>query len=241
MKAIIMMAGSGNRISQKIQNRPKSTVKIDNNTGLIDYTLDTLKLLGLTDINLCVGYMKDFVTSYLSKYDVKMYYNPFYKITNSASSLWFAKDVLDSSDDVMIMNADCFFVQKIYEKVYNTKSDDILIVCDSSKKEHDTFIHVSNNVVDKYFFSDDVDSIDNETYPSLDIIKIPKSKNSLFKRSLEKAIDRGMTDIIFENLLFYDDGIGSEVRPLYIENLFWEEIDYYENYVNIKSYLEKRE
>ena len=104
MKAFLSAAGVGNRISRMIKNVPKSTLPI-NDKPLIRITAEMLLGMGMA-IVVVVGYQKEKIFEALDGLDVTYYTNPFYKLTYSIASLWFAKDELEG--DVLIMNADVY-------------------------------------------------------------------------------------------------------------------------------------
>lgn len=92
MKAILMAAGKGSRISRHIGENPKCTLDI----GGIPLIRNTVEMLLANDIevNMVVGYEKEIIYDVLDGLPVKYYYNPFYDVTNSIASLWFAKEAL---------------------------------------------------------------------------------------------------------------------------------------------------
>ena len=93
MKAILLAAGRGTRISRMVQDVPKSTLPI-NGLPLIRHTVRMLLDEGM-EVIVCVGYRRDDVENALKGLDVKYYNNPFYDVTNSIASLWFAKNEID--------------------------------------------------------------------------------------------------------------------------------------------------
>lgn len=102
MKAILLAAGRGTRISRMVENIPKSTLPIDG-TPLIRRTVVLLQSVGIECV-ICVGYQKEHIYAALEGLDVTYYVNPFYDITNSIASLWFAAEQIN--DDTLILNAD---------------------------------------------------------------------------------------------------------------------------------------
>lgn len=64
MKALILAAGEGKRLEPITHTRPKPLIPILNKP-LIDYTLDSLVELGIKDIVVVVGYLKEKLMNYL--------------------------------------------------------------------------------------------------------------------------------------------------------------------------------
>ena len=101
MRAILLAAGKGTRISRMIEPIPKCTLPIKD-VPLIRHTVEMLTEKGM-DITVCVGYKKEHIYEALKGMKVDYVYNPFYDVTNSIASLWFAKQYLEG--ELLIMNA----------------------------------------------------------------------------------------------------------------------------------------
>ena len=91
MKAIIMAAGVGSRISRHV-NKPKSLLEIEGKPLL----LRTVEMLQKNKIEPMViaGYEHQQIEKVLAPTGVQIRYNPFYRVTNSLGSLWFASDFI---------------------------------------------------------------------------------------------------------------------------------------------------
>ena len=61
MKAILMAAGKGTRISRHIDGKPKCTVDLGYGTPLVNYTVELLKKNRIDDIILVLGYCGDII------------------------------------------------------------------------------------------------------------------------------------------------------------------------------------
>ena len=77
MKALILAAGRGTRISRYLGGNPKCTVNIGG-MPLIRYTVDLLQSFGITDIGIVLGYNKQSVRDALRGYNVSFFENPFF-------------------------------------------------------------------------------------------------------------------------------------------------------------------
>ncbi len=131
MKALIMAAGVGTRISRYIEGKPKCTVDIGGYT-LIEYTIRQLEARGIKEIGMILGYKSNIIEELLKRHNIKFYYNYFYEVTNSIASAWFAKDFFD--DDLIMMNADVFLESNLIDKVFQEKRSPLLFT-DSIRKE----------------------------------------------------------------------------------------------------------
>ena len=108
MKVLLLAAGRGTRISRYLAGNPKCTVDIGGQK-LIQYTIELFHKKGITDIAMVLGYRAEVIQETLKDYEgIRYFYNPFFDVTNSIASAWFAKDFLSQYDDTLIMNADVY-------------------------------------------------------------------------------------------------------------------------------------
>ena len=135
MKALLLAAGKGTRISRYLGGNPKCTVNIGDEI-LIRYTVSLLKKKGINDIGIVLGYQDDTIKKVLSdEKTIKFFYNPFYEITNSLASAWFARDFID--DDMLIMNADVFLEEALLDDILSCKISPVLFSDETRKEEAD--------------------------------------------------------------------------------------------------------
>ena len=71
MKAIILAAGLGTRLRPMTENTPKALVQV-NQKPLIEYQIEFLKVKGIHDIIIIVGYLKEQFDYLKEKYDVEL-------------------------------------------------------------------------------------------------------------------------------------------------------------------------
>ena len=74
------------------------------------------------EIVVVVGYKVDDVKKELEGENVIFVINPFYEVTNSISSLWFARDYLER-ENVTIVNADVVFSDEIISEYLTVPTD----------------------------------------------------------------------------------------------------------------------
>ena len=109
-RAIIMAAGMGNRMHPLTFTTPKPLIEV-NGRRMIDTIIDALLENGITDINIVTGYLADSFKVLLEKYpQINLINNPVYEKYNNISSLYAAKDLLDT--DIIITDGD----QVVYNK-----------------------------------------------------------------------------------------------------------------------------
>ena len=132
MKVFILAAGRGTRISRFLSGKPKCTVDIGG-IPLIRYTVELLKSRGIKDIAISLGYRADVIKEVLKGCGVTYYINPFYDVTNSIASAWFAKDFL-TGDDILIMNGDVYLEAALLDRILEEQGSPVMYA-DESRRE----------------------------------------------------------------------------------------------------------
>ncbi|GFP74255.1 phosphocholine cytidylyltransferase family protein [Clostridium fungisolvens] len=229
MRALILAAGRGTRISRYLNGKPKCTVDIGGIT-LIENTVIQLKKAGITDIAICLGYKQQDIKSILKEHDVKYYYNPFFDISNSIASTWFAKDFIQ--DDIIIMNGDVFLEEQLLQDIIKESMSPVLF-CDVTRKEEaDYKFYFEDNLLIKYGKELEGEDVSGEY---IGVAKISKDNVDLFKESLDKLINSQNHGLWWENALYcLSDKMNIYVKS--IEDRFWAEVDYIEDYERILAF-----
>ncbi len=130
MKAIILAAGSGTRLKLLTKNRPKCMVNILEKP-LISYQLKTLKSCKVREIYIVAGYLN----KKISFKDVNLILNKDYLFTNMVHSLFCAKEILNSGEDILISYGDIIYTKKLLSE-FITSNYEINIAIDISWKEY---------------------------------------------------------------------------------------------------------
>jgi len=222
MKAILLAAGRGTRISRNIGQKPKCTLDIGG-TSLIR---NSVKLLIKNKINVSVvvGYKKEAVINSLKGLKIKYFYNPFYDVTNSIASLWFARKEL-SKDDIIIMNADVYFEEDILKILLREKRNQVMLM-DSGRKNDYLFRCKGSKLVDQG------KEIKKATGEYVGMAKIRKSFLNKFNKRLNLLIENQQHNLWWENVL-YSFIKECNVNIEDIRGIFWSEIDFIEDYYKI--------
>lgn len=232
MKAIIMAAGRGTRISTYINNVPKCTLNIEENCSLIENTIKKLNNKGIKDIAIILGYKSEYIKEILKKYHVKIYVNPFYALTNSIISLWFAREYL-CDDDVILLNGDVFFEEEILNQICNTDKAPILFADNSRIEEADYKFYYENNILKKY--GKELTTTEcNAEY--IGIARINKPFLEKFKKQLYILVEEEKFYMWWEDVLY---SLVDECE-IYVEDVkgkFWAEIDYFGDYTRILEFI----
>lgn len=232
MKAILMAAGYGGRISQ-FTNEPKSLLKINNET-IIRHTVKML-LKNNISVTIIVGFKHKKIEEELSDLPVKFYYNPFFKVTNSIASLWIAREELETEEDVILGNADVYWGQDILDIILSGNKNVEMLGDVTRVKTGDYFFGCKNGIIEKY--GKEL-ILEERTCEYVGIAKVKNAFLEIFKNQIEKLVDEGNYNFWWENTLYtLSNKYSIHVKD--VEGKFWSEVDYIEDYERIKKIVEK--
>ena len=130
MKAIIIAAGSGKRISENFANTPKSLIQV-NGKSIISKQIAVLNSNGINEIIIITGPFKE----KFSFSNVKFIHDENHLQHDILGSLMVAKKEL--FDDVIITYSDILFDDLIIKKVINSKNDIGIAIDLNWKKQYE--------------------------------------------------------------------------------------------------------
>lgn len=115
--AVILAAGKSNRFAPFTYEKPKGLFRVKNEI-LIERQIEQLKMAGINDICVVVGYMKEKFFYLEQKYGVELIVNNQFSTKGNLYSLYMAKDKLSNT---FICCADQYFVKNpfLYENSEN--------------------------------------------------------------------------------------------------------------------------
>lgn len=116
MKAIILVAGRGTRLSKYTKDLPKCMLEFGGKT-LIQRQVDTLREAGISDITLVKGYLAEKIQIPGVKYLV----NERYAETNMVGTLMCAKE--EMNEDMLVCYGDIIYEEQVLRAVLEDKSD----------------------------------------------------------------------------------------------------------------------
>ena len=233
MKVLILAAGVGTRISRYLGEHPKSCVDVGGKP-LIRRTMELFYRHNITNIAIVTGYQEKYIHEALSGFDYKTYKNPFYKVTNSIASMWFAKDFMDYDDDMLILNGDLFFEDIMLEKLIEIPKSP-LFLSDSSRIDNADYRFYWEN--DRLLKFGKELSNEETSGEYVGIAKIEKKDMKIMRAQLEYLIDKGEYNMWWEDVLY---SLVETNKPIYIEDIngsFWAEVDFIEDYERIKEFI----
>ncbi len=233
MKAILLAAGKGSRIARNIEMIPKSTLPV-NGVPLIRRSVEMLQKEGLECV-VCTGYREDKITEALKGLgNITYCYNPFYNITNSIASLWFAREELN--DDLLVLNADVFFPKEILKLLMDDERSPVMAIDYTRVEEGDYFFRTSlGGKIEKYGKGL---PLDQRTCEYVGMAKIGKDFLPLFTKRMEEMIHSQKHQAWWEHILYsYTDNHEQDVYTVDVDGMFWAEIDYFDDYERIINYV----
>lgn len=230
MRYIFLVAGKGTRLQPLTLSHPKSMFKLDKDTTLIQRMVCLIqKLDSQADIIVVTGHMRRSIEKELK--GVTFVHNPFYEVTNSIASLWFAREYLET-DHVVLIDGDIVMSEELMRDIVCMPVEAPLVLLDSSiKTDGDYNVEVSGNRV--LVMSKELSSYYGE-YAG--ITKLDRNAAMLMKNEMEIMVEEGsynqwyedvLVQLIFKNdfRLYYKD----------IADYDWTEVDCVSDLLHAKN------
>ncbi len=237
MKAFLLAAGKGSRISKNIPNIPKCTLDVGGKP-LIRKTVEMLLENGI-DVTVIVGYRYREIIRVLEGCPVHIVHNPFYDVTNSIGSLWMAENLgLFSEEDTIIANGDFFWSQEILDFMKRKVPEgDVYMLGDSNRVlDGDYFFGTENGYLKRYGKELTVEERDCEY---VGIAYVSAAFIPVFLKRLNEMIDEQCHGKWWEDAIYS----LSDVHPIPVKDIagmFWAEVDFIEDYRRILDYVREK-
>jgi choline kinase len=147
MNYVILAAGIGSRLYPYTKNFAKCLVNLDKNECIIERCIRFIRKYDESaNIIVVTGFQHDKVEE-KSKGCIHIH-NPFYKITNSIASLWFAKEeILKNEMDLVIINSDIVFDESLTKEICERPQYSTIFYDSSIKVNGDYNIQIYDNKV----------------------------------------------------------------------------------------------
>ena len=229
-----MAAGVGSRISRHLHGQPKCCVDVGG-VPLIRRTFELLNKKGFNDIAIVTGYAKEYVDKALEGFTYTSYTNPFYRVTNSIASAWFAQEFIDVNDELIILNGDLFFEEKLLDILIKEKKSPVMLSDSSRIEDADYRFNWDGEFLKRY--GKEL-SNDETTGEYVGIGKFSKDDVLLFKTRVLDFIDKEDYNCWWEDVIYSTIQENKKVYINDIKGIFWAEVDYIEDYERIIKYLE---
>lgn len=222
MTYIILVAGKGARLHPLTLRHPKTLYKIDDETTVVQRLVRSIRTYDKdAEIVVVVGFMYKHIVAELEKENVIIIHNPFYSVTSSIASLWFARGYL-KRENVAIINGDVVMSDELTEDIICKKTERPFVLLDSSKKNSNDWnvqvqgdkVCVMSKQLSKY--------LGEYAYAT----KLDAISARLVKEEVESMLNAEMFDLFFEDCLV--QMIFSKNFELYfkdIKDYRWTEVD----------------
>ena len=222
MKAIILAAGMGNRIKELTGGQPKGFLEI-NGKSIIQHQVDVLKTAGITKIAMVTGYKKA-LFQHFKKQGIELFYNPFYRGTNVMGSYWFAIEFLNES--FVFLHGDTYFEPEILDLLIKPPGNNLAVEFKDCGKEEMKVKVIAGEIIE-------INKEMNESQG--EFIGIAKFDNFMeINSKVEELIDEHY-GAFFERVITELLGCHIKFKAIDIGNRIWEEVDFQEDYENLKK------
>lgn len=228
--AIILAAGLGTRLKPITDSAPKCLTEV-NGVPILKNTLRNLYECGIKNCSIVTGYRAEKIIEYIDRnthvIDVNYLHNEIYEKTNDMYSLWIARKELKKG--CVLLEGDIFFnISALKRALERSKS---------SKKSlylSGRYTGVPNEVLIKTDKNLRIKSIEvlrgksarveSGSFVSSGMLIINKSYGERFSNWLDDAVERGNTNILFDEVIAQH----LEEAPIYVFEIAhteWVEID----------------
>lgn len=224
MNFIILAAGIGSRLRPLTEDRPKCCIKINQNSIISMLLSQINEYFNSANIIIVTGYKDDYLKNHVkSKFNnIKFVHNSDYESTNNMYSARLAVPKLNEDDDVVIVNADCIFEDKIFKILSKTKETTILTDKSFFDEESMKAKIKDNHVIgmSKAFTNaeDIIVSLDMYMFTHNDFNKLVL----IFDSYIEKGEITKWTEVAINDLAHKNKNM---IKNKDIKNSFWHEID----------------
>lgn len=222
MTYIILAAGKGNNLQPLTLKYAKTSYKLDEETTVLQRMVRSIRMTDKNaEIVLVLGYKAEKIKKELDGENVVFVMNPFYEVTNSISSVWFARDYLER-ENVTIVHGDVVFSEEIIKEYLVVATDYPYVLTDSS-----FILPGAYNVVSR---GDQIlvmsKKLENFTAKYCCMTKLDPVSSRLLKEEIDSMINENMYDRYFEDglvqmIMFHDFQLFCED----IAGKKWAEVD----------------
>ncbi len=232
MKAIILAAGRGRRLAEYSNNLPKCMLSFGGKT-LLDYQIESVRALGITEIVMVVGFEKEVIIEHTRRYtDIIFTFieNREFDTTNTAFSLWLARH--EMNDDFMYMNADVLFPQELTRRLFYAHKENALAVIRKQCGDEEVKVVLDDTKIQRIGKQYDPATTYGEF---IGIAKFSATMCESFARALQRVHDEpGGNERYFEAALDY---LTEDVQltAVDITDLPCIEIDFPEDFIDAKN------
>ena len=241
LTALILAAGYGSRIAD-VTTDPKSLLKINDKT-LMQWHLESLKKVGITDVVVVTGYKRDVLEDYLGSFkndfNLSFAVNDDYRVKGNTYSLFYGLEKVEN--DFLLFDADLIYETAILKAfVEDTSPNQVLvgessiddIECAKTMVDKDGFVRMT---IDKRAVSEKERELYTFVGEAIGILKFSKTyRDDMFRECSkfladEKNISKNWEHVMNEFLMTHEMSTHQSVSGK------WVEIDNREDYTRAQK------
>lgn len=229
---MIFAAGKGERLYPLTLKYAKTQYKLDPKTTMLQRMVRLIRRYDKqAEIVVMVGYLADNIKKELEMDNVKFVVNPFYAVSGSVASIWFARHFLER-ENVVLINGDIVVEENIIRDYVCRPTDRPYLLCDSSDREEGrSYVQVSDGkllVLSRQL----TDYYGRYCH----VVKLDAVSARLLKQEAADMVNSDMYDQHFEAALV--QMIFSSGFELYCEDIkgrYWVEVDHVNDMLKARS------
>ncbi|MHA1477557.1 MAG: bifunctional sugar-1-phosphate nucleotidylyltransferase/acetyltransferase [Promethearchaeota archaeon] len=227
MKAVIIAAGKGKRLSPITSSTPKPMIPIGGKP-LLEHSILSLREVGITEILIIVGYRENIIKDYfgdgLNKFNVKIDYISQIEHLGTAHAVGFAKDFV-GEDNFLLMYGDLLTDPKVFEEIIisykKDQTEGLISLFEVSHPQEYGIISLDS--------AGYVESITEKPSSDLELGNLANAGIFIFNPLIFKAVEKTEPSVRKE-LEFTDsmriliNDLNGKIKGYVIKDLFWSDI-----------------
>lgn len=222
MTYIVLVAGQGKNLQPLTLSHPKTLYKLDGETTVLQRLVRSIRKHDKeAEIVVVVGFMYKYIQKELEDDNVTFVHNPFYEVTSSMGSLWFAKAYLQR-ENIAIINGDIVMSDQLMNDVICSHTDVPYVLLDSTRTEGNKYnVQVQGEKV-CVMSKNLTEFLGN--YAS--VIKLDAVSSRFVLEQLNQMVNEGMFNLFFEDALvqmIFDKNFELYFKD--IKDYQWTEVD----------------
>lgn len=236
MTYIILAAGKGINLQPLTLKYAKTSFRLDEETTVLQRMVRSIRKHDKNaEIVVVVGYKADVVKKELDGENVIFVMNPFYEVTNSIASVWFARDYLER-ENVAIVHGDVVYSDDIITDYLIVPTDYPYVLADTSSVRQGSYNIVAKEnqvlVMSK--------KLEHFTARYGCMTKLDPVSSRLLKEEIDSMINSNMYDQYFEDslvqmIMFHD----FQLTYKDISGKKWSEVDSVDDLLTAQEILKE--
>lgn len=192
MRVVILAAGTGSRLKPFTANTPKCLFRLGKDDTILSRAVSIVRESGVDDICVVTGFQHALIERSVA--GVSFVQNPFYRVTNSIASLWFAREYLD--DEVVLINSDVVFQHSLFKSILEFDRSPFVVMDSSRTLNADYKVAVLNRKV--VMMGKD---LTNSSGEYAGITRLSKDAASRLREKIESMVSDDQIDEWYETAL----------------------------------------